>query len=121
MSKFIFFYEGDNYPPGTFHSHNATDTAIRAATPVIHTTQMAMINFDLTLYHDYRIFVVFNTVKNPCEYPVVEFKTGCQVNLKEMRQAHNLYKIYRSTSMYAALDTFDQDCMFKTVDEVYDI
>ena len=121
MSKFIFFYEGDNYPPGTFHSHHATDTAIRAATPVIHTTQMAMINFDLTLYHDYRIFVVFNTVKNPCEYPVVEFKTGCQVNLKEMRQAHNLYKIYRSTSMYAALDTFDQDCMFKTVDEVYDI
>ena len=43
MSNLIFFYEGDNYPVGTLHSHNA------------------------------------------------------------------------------ALDTFDRDCMFKTMDEVYDI
>lgn len=118
MSNFIFFYEGDNYPAETLHSHNATATAIHAANPVIHTTQMAIINFDLTLYHDYRIFIVFDTDKNSCKYPIVEFKVGCQINLKEMRSAHNLYKMYCSTAMYGSLDKFDQDCMFKTLDEV---
>lgn len=118
MSKYIFFYEGFGYPQDVIKTHTKTLQAIENNEPMIHTLQMSELDFDLTHYNDYRIFIVFDQSVNPCKYPVVEFKVGCIINNKEMRLPHNLYKMYRSGAMYSSLDKFDQELMFTCIEEV---
>lgn len=109
MSKQIYFHETDDQSVSMLHGYKETHEAIHNDNiNVVHTTQMALLCFDLVDCHQYRIFVVFDNQS----YKIVEFVPGCRIGAKELRVAHNLLKMYMSTAMHGVHKSIHYDTYF---------
>lgn len=116
MSKIIVFHESPGIHLSSkeiIHGYLLTKEAIDRGDEFINTSQMTFLCFDL-IRKGYRLIVAFD---QECKYPFVEFEVGCQINLKEMREAHNLFKMYSSGAMYRSMDKFDPHLMFRNISD----
>lgn len=120
MDKYVVFHESSHFymdDKEIYHGYIVTKKCLEIGHPIVHTTQMALMDFDLNDL-GYDIIIAFNKNIHKCKNPFVLLKVGCQINKKDIRKPHNLLKMYMSGFMHSSIDKFDDNLQAESLQEL---
>lgn len=129
MNKYIIFHEvsGQYLPSRSLvHGYKATLHQINIGKSMIHTTQMALFDFD-NMDKGYINIIAFDNLDNTIKNPFVAFLPDSSIGSKDIRRGHNLLRMYTCGFMSRHIDNMEDrlcaqrlDQLIKKLESIYD-